>query len=462
MDWKEWVTFIGAIVGIVQLVMGVFKLFSRYDFWFVIVSSVLIACLVMCLRWQGKLQTLELNAFDHLMRQQPVIGRDKKLLVVGVTEDDIARLDQPDEETGQGLRSLSDRTLDRLVERLQEHQPRVIGLDIFHPWDVDEEKYPNLKASLRTGSLTTVCHFPTTQGDPRRIQAPQDAHEDSIGFANVVPDEDEVIRRHLMLGKVTDINLCKRVNNVLSFSLRLALSYLGPEGITRGDRSEHRSPDKVTDQPIILNYGYTTVKLHPFNHHAGGYHKANLASEFEKFQVVINYRPYRKYEDIAQIVSITDVLNPNKPSIAEQAKKKAVLIGRTDRFKDDMFKTPFTTETSKKLPGVLLHAQLVSQIIDAAMKKRPLIWACPWFIDACWIWFWSLVGGVIAGKVCLSGLPQVQSLITLVISEGVAFVILYALCWYLLSKGGWIPLVPSGLAVFITGVSVAIYTVFKP
>ncbi len=188
MDWKEWVSFIGAIVGILQLVLLIYKVFSQNDFWFVIILSVLMACFVMWLRWQGKLQTWELNAFDHLMRQQPVIGRDKKLLVVSITEDDIARLDQPDEETGQGLRSLSDHTLDRLVERLTEHKPRVIGLDIFHPWDVDEEKYPNFKASLRKGSLTTVCHFPTTQGDRRRIQAPQDAHEDSIGFANFVPD----------------------------------------------------------------------------------------------------------------------------------------------------------------------------------------------------------------------------------------------------------------------------------
>ncbi len=455
MDWKEWVSFIGAIVGIVQLVLLMYKLFSQYDFWFVIVLSVLIACLIMWLRWQGKLQTWELNAFDHLMRQQPVIGRDKKLLVVSVTEDDIARLDQPDKETGQGLRSLSDNTLDRLVERLKEHKPRVIGLDIFHPWDVDEEKYPNLKASLRTGSLNTVCHFPTTQGDPRRIQAPQDAHEDSIGFANVVPDEDEVIRRHLMLGKVTDINLCKRVNNVPSFSFRLALSYLEQEKILRKDPpghdfirfSRHDENDNIIDD----------IELHPFDHHAGGYHKANLYKEFNNFQVVINYRPYRRYEDIAQIVSLTDILDPNKSSIAEQAKDKIVLIGRTDRFKDDMFKTPFTTETSKKLPGVLLHAQLVSQIIDAAKKKRSLIWTWHWFIDACWIWFWSLVGGVIAGKVCLSGLPQVQSLITVVISGGVAFAIMYGLCWYFLNKGGWIPIIPSGLALFFTGIIVAIY-----
>lgn len=462
MDWKQifslFASILTIVLAIVPLVKKVFKGFSSRFSWIIIVSSLLIACLVMWGRWQGKLQKWELNAFDHLMRQQPVIGRDKNLLVVSVTQDDIAHLDQPDEETGQGLRSLSDNTLDRLVERLQEHKPRVIGLDIFHPWDVDEEKYPNLKASLRTGSLITVCHFPTTQGDPRRIQAPQDAHKDSIGFANVVPDEDEVIRRHLMLGKVTDINLCKKVENVPSFSFSLALSYLKSKGIKRVDRSN--------DEAIIFNDGHDDIfKLTPFDYHAGGYHKVNLYKEFKNFQEVINYRPYRSYEDIAQIVSITDVLDPNKSSIAEQAKEKIVLIGRTDAFKEDMFKTPFTTETYKndnKLPGVLLHAQLVSQIIDAVMKKRPFIWAFPWFIDALWIWLWSLVGGIIVCRVCLSSLSQVRSLMAVVLLGVFAFVIMYLICWGFLYLGGWIPLVPLGLAVFITGVSVAIYTIFKP
>ena len=451
-DLSTIVGIIGIIVTILGIIVGLRTLgISWHGFWFVVVLSVLLTCLVMWGRWQGKLQIWELNAFDHLMRQQPVRGRDKKLLVVSVTQEDIERLNQPDEETGQGARSLSDRTLDRLVKRLKEHKPRVIGLDIFRPGDVDGEQYPNLKASLRTGSLTTVCH-PPSKLDQRSIPAPEDAHEDSIGFAGVLRDEDEIIRRHLMLMKVADRNLCQRVKNVPSFSFRLAHSYLEkkykPEDIKR--------KDKPNDDFIRLG----DIKLHPFDHHAGGYHKANLDEMNRNFQVVLNYRPYQKYEDIAQIISITDILDSNKPSIAAQAEDKLVLIGRTDLV-TDMHKTPFTTKHSQKLPGVLLQAQLVSQIIDKFEKKRTLIWACHWLIDACWIWLWSLVGGVIAWQVYSVNWPPVQSLLTLIICGGVAFGILYGLCWYFLNKGGWIPLVPSGLALFIPSGIVAIYKVLK-
>ena len=120
MNLTDLLTLIGIIVGIIGTIVTLITLnISWHGFWFVIISSLLIACLLMWGRWQGKLQTYELNAFDHLMRQQPIIGRDKKILVVSVTENDIKILNQPYGETGQGARALSDRTLERLLERLK-------------------------------------------------------------------------------------------------------------------------------------------------------------------------------------------------------------------------------------------------------------------------------------------------------------------------------------------------------
>ncbi|NEP02487.1 MAG: CHASE2 domain-containing protein [Symploca sp. SIO2E9] len=387
--------------------------------------------MVIGMRWQGKLQTLELQAFDLLMRQQPIIGRDKRLVVVSITQEDINHLKQPDNETDRTLRSLSDRTLDRLVGILEKHQPRVIGLDLFRPGDVDGRKYPNLEASLKQGDLVTVCN-PPSEFDEREIAAPQSSHKKNIGFASVLLDEDDVIRRHLMLRRVKDKKFCKKINNVPSFSLRLALSYLQKKGITRQDRPEDD----------FLKLG--EVRLPPFNPHSGGYHKD--LKLHKTFQIVINYRPYSEHEDIAKIISVKNLLD--NPEIAQEAKNKIVLIGRTDSV-NDKYKTPYTTEHYEKLPGVLVHAQIVSQIIDAVENKRPLIWNWPWWGDALWIWCWSFTGGAIAWTFHLKRSRQFQSLLTLVFSGVVTFIILHGLCWYCLKQGVWIPLVPSRLALLI-------------
>ncbi|MEW6498577.1 MAG: CHASE2 domain-containing protein, partial [Cyanobacteriota bacterium] len=94
--------------------------------------SMAITSLVLGIRRAGHLQALELQAFDHLMQTRPAEPPDSRLLVVTVTEEDIqAQKNEP--RRG----SLSDRSLLRLLEKLESYQPRVIGLDIYRDFPVE-------------------------------------------------------------------------------------------------------------------------------------------------------------------------------------------------------------------------------------------------------------------------------------------------------------------------------------
>ena len=160
-----------------------------------LLASVVITILLMGSRWQGKLQTWELQAFDQLMQLRPVAVADRRLLVVRVTAADIKA--QPPEERGGGAASLSDRTLDKLLKILESHQPQVIGLDIYREGSVSPV-YADLKASLRGNDrLISICEGSSSNVNDSGISAPSEVPPHRIGFSDFVLDEDDVVRRHL-------------------------------------------------------------------------------------------------------------------------------------------------------------------------------------------------------------------------------------------------------------------------
>lgn len=277
-----------------------------------LVASLCFTMLVFAARWQGHLQSQELKAFDLLMRQQPIAEVDSRLLVVLITEKDIEQLQQPPVEIGDGARSLSDQFLDSLVQQLQKYQPAIIGLDIFREGKIDGNRYLNLQANLKQGRLITACKG-LADSNSSTIAAPQNTPLGKAGFVNSVVDKDNIIRRYLMLRGVRDQSLCRSPQlEVESLGLKLALSYLSSQGIKREDSPE---------DPFLTIGG---VDFPYLEIHRGGYHRAD--SEVDKaYQTMLNYRPYRDLEDIAQVVSVTDVLRGNLT--AKEVKGKIVLIG---------------------------------------------------------------------------------------------------------------------------------------
>ncbi|GAB4288064.1 MAG: hypothetical protein Fur0025_22070 [Oscillatoriaceae cyanobacterium] len=405
-------------------------------------TSIFVAVTVMAIRFWGILQPYELQAFDHLMRLlPPATNRDPRILVVLVSNDDIDRLKQPPEETGQRARSLSDRNLDLLLQIITNLQPRVIGFNISREGSVDGNQYPHLKSSFLADNFIATCYvkspkFPDTQ---KSSYSPNEVTATRSGMDGQLLDGDEIVRRHGLIMTVKDKYPCKS-NKVESFSLKIAQKFLEKERFTREDTWEDK--DFIQIGSALFKQLYL---------HRGGYHR--MDSDVEGgIQLMIRYRTFRdSTRSVVSTISLTDVFAGQLTP--EQVKDKIVLIG-LDKARAN---TPYGGE---KMPEVLIHAQVVSQIISTVKGEQSLIWTWPWWGDTLWVWLWGLLGAIIVTAVNFS---RQQRGIYLKLLLGVAFslLLLDRLCLVLFIQGGWLPLIPSALSLMISGITIILVNEYR-
>ena len=376
------------------------------------IASLTAALLVLMLRHLGMFQSWELKTFDHLMRLRPNEGSDPRLLIVEATEEDLNRYGFP----------LPDATLAQALEQLVPHQPRVIGLNIFRDRPV-EPSY--LQQNSRLVALCSVreADKPNKPG----IAPPPALPPDRLGFSDVVVDADGVLRRHLMFMQPHHSDPCKTNH---AFSNQIAFQYLAAAGL---------EPQLTPENDVQLGQ----VVFKDLSASAGGYQQLDDRG----FQVMLNYRASKA---IAQQVTLTDVLSGRVNP--EWVQDRAILIGVTAPVSSNAFATPYSAgkHTYHRMSGVLVQAHKVSQILSAALDRRPLLWTWPHWGEAIWIAAWSAAGGIIAWR-CHRGLSWL--LVT-----GMMGGTLYGICLGLLLQGGWIPLVPAEFVLIASGGSAIAYT----
>lgn len=380
-------------------------------------ASVAVTALMMGFRQLGVLQAWELQAFDHLMQLRPSEPPDSRLLIVTVTEEDVQNQNPQERRSS----SLSERSLFRLLKKLQLYNPRVIGLDIYRDFPV-EPKHKNLTAYLQNERFVGVCEVGEAQNDPGIRSAPELSPE-NLGFSNFPVDPDGVIRRQLLGMAIAPKSFCQ---TDVSFSFRVAQLYLAQEGI-----NFQRNPDGSLQTE--------NISFKKLQSDAGGYQNIDTLG----YQILLNYRTY---PEAARQISLSDLNHTDKNQLRELVEDHIVLIGTTARSFKDFHDTPYSRED---LPGVIIQAHMVSQILSAVEDERSLIWWLPTWGEVVLIWSWALLGGFVGS---LSWKP----LRLMLVGGGVLF-ILYGSCFALLLKGGWMPLVPSALSAIITGGIVVIY-----
>ncbi|NJP11462.1 MAG: CHASE2 domain-containing protein [Leptolyngbyaceae cyanobacterium RU_5_1] len=395
---------------------------TRQELQTVLFSSLVVTGLIAGARWLGWLQPVELWSFDRLMQSRPAEPPDSRLLAVMITDEDI-------QTEGEQMRrgSLSDRTLNRLLEKLEQHQPLAIGLDLYRDAPAD---VPELANRLKqTRHLFAVCKRPDVRGDPTGVLPPPEVPESRLGFSDFVRDPDGVVRRHLL---VLPPNPSSRCTTSYALSVQLANHYLEVKGI-----------QATVTQQQDLQFGTTVFRQ--LQRRTGGYQSLVADSG----QVLLNYRAAPSPRNITQQATVAQVLrgqiNPNA------IKGQIVLIGIAARHSSgDYWTTPFGKGDTDRIPGVLIHAQMISQILSAVLDQRPLLWVWSVWIETLWIAGWAVIGGGLAW--------QFQRLEFLGFAGGIAVGILIGLCQVLLIQGGWIPLAPSAIALFMSSISVALLT----
>lgn len=391
------------------------RLNGKFSLRTVLFTSVVVTALVMGVRYLGMLQGLELQAYDHLMRLQPEAKPDSRILVVTVTEED---LQLPEQKQRKG--SLADLALERLLQKLEHLQPRAIGLDIYRDFPVEPEYAYLVTQMQQSDRFVATCRVSDSDFDPDGVTPPPEVPPERLGFSDVAVDSDNILRRHLLL---MIPNPASRCNASYSFNLQLAFRYLAVKGIL----------PKFTKQGY-LQLGNTVFK--PLEAHTGGYQYLDAGG----YQVLLNNRPRR---EIAPRVTLRQVLtgqiNPNL------VKDSIVLIGTTA----PSFKDYLSTAYNPKTPGVMVQAQMVSNILSAVLDRRSLIWVWSQGAECLWVWSWSLVGGILVWRF--------RSLIHLGLTAGAALGTLYLLCFGLLTQNGWVPLIPPALALVATGGSAILF-----
>lgn len=371
--------------------------------------SLAIAGLMVGLRSWGWLEPWELKSFDLMMRLRPKENPDERLLIVNVTEDDVQS--QPAIE--RGAASISDRSLAKLLAKLEQSSARAIGLDIYRETPLAAEYQPQIAKVQQSDRFFAICQY----GNSGVPASPQVISSD--GFNNLLLDSDQVIRRQILA--VSSAFPCR---NKYSFSWHLATHYLAEIGIEA--------------QNIDNNLQLGGIAFKSLDTNAGSYQ--NLENDGN--QILINCR---NSEQITPAVTLHEVLDDSFE--LNLVKNRIVIIGTTDpSFNDHRWRTSCADQNT----GVEIHAQMVSQILSSVLDDRPLIWFLSEFWETIWIAGCSLVGGISV----YYGKSKIKTI--WYISCGI--ILIYISCELtLIVTGGWLPLYSSVLVLIIASITMAIY-----
>lgn len=324
-----------------------------------------VAAFVMAVNATGWLQPLELAALDLLFCLRPQEAPDSRIVIVTIDEPDIRYV---------GQWPMPDAVLSELIEKIKQQQPRAIGLDFYRDLPVEPGNQQLMKTFKSTPNLIGVDKIIGDVVEPPPVLADLD----QVGIADLILDFDGKVRRVLMSHK-------DRQNQTrLSLGAKLSLMYLQGEDIAL---------EMVDGKKMHLGLG--KALFIPFSANYGGYVGANPGG----YQVMLNYRG-----NVADFytVSLTDVLTNQIPPdliLGENSefplRDRIVLIGTIAPSIKDFFFTPYNSsflDNSDPMPGVFIHANLISQVISAALDGRPLIKVWSQVIEKIWIFFWSLIG----------------------------------------------------------------------
>ncbi|PZV10594.1 MAG: sensor protein Chase2 [Leptolyngbya sp.] len=389
-------------------------------------SSFLITGLVTGARLAGVLQPLELKALDQVLQMRPKEPRDPRILVVEVTEKDIQAQAKQDPSKPADV-SLSSRSLTQLLAKLEPLQPSVIGLDLYR--DPVGKEFPQLAERMKNSDrLVAVCFAADPNSNRPDVAPPPEIPTEQaiarLGFSNVLTDQDGIVRRHLL-----SMDGTQGCPAPYAFSTQLTLHYLAQQNINLEFK-----PDGTWKLGKAL--------IHPIGFPTGGYFNLDGRGH----QILLNYRSpengssFSSLADVADRISLGAALSGTLPP--ESVKDRIVLIGTTARTAtfQDYFTTPYTHEQGgQDISGIMLHAQMISQLLSAALDGRPLLWTGELWAETLWIGAWSLLGGLLA--------LYLRNFAVLSLASGMAIATLFGICLVLLVQlGGWLPLVPTAIA----------------
>lgn len=389
------------------------KRFKNHPVFLCLLLGNLVFMLLIGIRGVGWLQPVELLTYDLGLQSLPETASDDRILLVGVTEEDIHRFGYP----------IPDETLADLLQILSRDGARAIGVDIYRDIPVPPGS-DKLSRTLETNpNIVWIRKFGGK--DAASIEPPKVLiGTDRYGFNDVVDDPGGIVRRALLF-------MDDGQNNYTSFPLKLALRYLEPSGTGLQADAEH---------PEFVRLGKTTIP--PLESSSGGY--VNL--DASGYQFLIDYKgmPNRFKQ-----FSIADVLDGKAG--AGQLKDKIVIVGLAANSTNDFIYTPFSHErgAERRIWGIELHGEVTSQLLRLAAGEDDVIKLWQDSLENGWIWFWSILG-------CLLGF-FIRSFKSIAVVSGAALILQVACGYFFFRAGWWTPFFPATLGFVLAAVAAISY-----
>jgi adenylate cyclase len=376
---------------------------------FVLLVALCISGLTIAISYLSIFQLLEWLTLDTWFRFRPLEAKESRLVLVTISESDINQL---------GQWPMSDRILSQLITKIARQQPRAIGLDIYRDLPI-QPGATELEAVLR--STPNLIGIEKVIGDAVK-PLPILKQQEQLASADLVRDADGKIRRGLLSVELSSGEV------KLGLANRLALMYLAAENI--------EPPSFDPAGKLILG----KIKLAPFQNNNGGY----VGADDGGFQILINYRGTATS---FSSISIIDVLNGKIPG--DLMRDRIVLIGAIAPSLNDLFGTPYSdsrADQKKDLPGVLIHANIASQLISSALDGRSSIQTVrePW--EYLWIFIWTFGVSISTSEIVFSnrkyrspkGFISLGSIFLALVIPGLAIL---GSGYLLFLRGFWLPVI---------------------
>ncbi|BAY64599.1 hypothetical protein NIES22_46980 [Calothrix brevissima NIES-22] len=382
---------------------------SQLNFKGLLSLSWLVTILLMGMRSLGIFQVWELKAFDHLMQMRPLESPDSRLLIVGADEKDIRTYGYP----------LPDAVLAKVVDKLQHYQPAAIGLNIVRDLPVPRNDIVGHQALVnhwqKNQNLITVCAF--NNGIDQNIAPPPTTPKTQVGFVDLFNDtqinsHDTTVRRYLLSRSENPISTDAICETNYSLGWQLAYRYFNSQ--------------KIPVETLKDNWQFGSVIVKRLERYSGGYQNLDARGN----QLLINYRHTLEPTQIAQQVTVRDILNLDSDRFNPNwVKGRIILIGVVAPSVKDSQPTP-----DGEMRSLYIHAHIASQILSTVENHRPMLWWLPQWGDALWIFCWVLVGSVVV---------RLHTYLHRGLAIVICSAILYGICGIIFTFGGWLPLVPT-------------------
>lgn len=373
-----------------------------------------VASSVILLRLTGLLQGMEWTMLDSFFQVRPPAKTDPRVVIITIDEPDIQQI---------GQYPLPEGVLVQAIQTLKKYKPRAIGLDIYRDLAVEPGYQELIKLYKTTPNLFGIVKEVGSNVTPPYVLT----ELNQMSLADQLLDGDGKVRRALLSVRSPKTGLH------YNLGLRLALCYLESFGI---------NPKPQINNSPQIKLGKTV--LVPLQYHRGGY----IHADTKGYQILLNY--YGTQEQF-ETFSITDLLQERIPQ--SKVSGHVVLIGSIAESTNDMFETPYSRRifgSPKQMAGVILHANITSQILSAALDGRPMIrvWSNP--AEWLWILLWSAVGAAISWQITSLRLRMILLVIT---SGG-----LIEIAYFAFLQGWWIPVIPPLLGLIVAVVTLPHFT----